>query len=397
MEHEGAKQLALAARRLTTTFESIREGVRHAGERGRETQDALLAFLNQHLPKRFQAASGFILAPPETMSGHEDVIIYDQQEAYVFAPAETTLVVPNDYVAAVIEVKSTLDKRELEDAAAKISAAKGLAKAPELPTDYADPNSRIQLTGTRGIVFAYSAATSLESLYANLREINATTDSDQWIDEIVVLGVGSISYRVTFPISRATTEFGGKTSGAAQLFPVFVSPAIQSSPDFVLATFMQRLGGHLSHYRRRPAPRGDLLMPLGLTSKLVGTYWYDTKGKLHELPLPSNEGEKVPPLPAERIVFTNVDGAVQGQVEWLPWADGHVYAFRLGTMPIAKHVLETVMLHYRDLRVHTLEVAPGILMTSLLPGAQPIGFHRAFELLNTPQIPYKAMFIDLRA
>src|ERR1044072_6498889 len=46
---EGARRLASAAKRLRASFDSIREGVRHRGERGRETQDSLIEFLNTHL------------------------------------------------------------------------------------------------------------------------------------------------------------------------------------------------------------------------------------------------------------------------------------------------------------------------------------------------------------
>src|SRR5262245_34910099 len=110
---KAAELIAASAKRLRADFDAIR-AIPHAGERGRETQDALIALLNKHLPKRFAASSGFAIDPhANTVSPHLDVIVYDQLDALTFAPADGTLMIPNDNVAAVIEVKSTLTKKEL--------------------------------------------------------------------------------------------------------------------------------------------------------------------------------------------------------------------------------------------------------------------------------------------
>ena len=76
----GADMLAAAAGRLRADFDSIRM-LPHKGERGRETQDALIEFLQRHLPKRFTAQSGYVIDRDGTVSRHMDVIVYDQLDA----------------------------------------------------------------------------------------------------------------------------------------------------------------------------------------------------------------------------------------------------------------------------------------------------------------------------
>lgn len=254
----------------------------------------MITFLNRHLPKRFRAASGFILDSADTLSGHEDVIIYDQQDALVFSPSDDSLIVPNDNVAAVVEVKSTLSKAELTDAAEKIARAKRLVKLPELPTDFAQPNSRIQLTGTRGIVFAYTSLTSLESLWANLRELNTSTDSDSRVDEVVVLDRGSLTYSSQLPVSHAQGHYGGKTSQGAVIFPIYVVPMLYDSPEAALPGFMARLGVHLSYYRRRVGLAVDRLLSADVSAKSIGGYWFSTTGKLVEVPLSQVHADNTP-------------------------------------------------------------------------------------------------------
>lgn len=394
---EGARLLASAAKRLRASFDSIREGVRHRGERGRETQDSLIEFLNTHLPKRFRAASGYILdTQNNSISGHVDVMIYDQQDAYVFAPAESSLIVPNDNVAAVIEVKSSLSKAELEDAATKIGAAKALAKLPERPTDFALPNSAIQLISTRGILFAYSSTTSLDATWSNLKELNATTDSDLWIDEVVILDRGTLAYSMQFPVSHATVHYGGKSRDGELHFPLYVIPKIEETADAVLPTFMARLSMHLIHYRRRPAVAMDALLPANLRPRIVGGYWFDTQGKLSEVPQSQIRTDGSPPTkPQQRIVFFDAEDQLVGQIEWLKWSDGHVLAFRVARLPMRELVINTAVMAYKS-KVHVLEVQRDLLMTSLLPGAEPPDFARVFELLSAPNVPLRAELFDWR-
>jgi hypothetical protein len=51
-----------AARKLRASFEEL-ANVPHRGEKGSQAEEIVRRFLNEHLPRRFAAAGGFILAP----------------------------------------------------------------------------------------------------------------------------------------------------------------------------------------------------------------------------------------------------------------------------------------------------------------------------------------------
>lgn len=119
-----------AGNHLRHEFESIKNSNPHYAERGAEAEIILANFLNSHLPKRFAAGSGIVIDHQNNFSSQTDVIIYDAINSPVYRKGERVLILPNDNVASVIEVKSSLCKSQLEDAAQKIASVKKLTKAP---------------------------------------------------------------------------------------------------------------------------------------------------------------------------------------------------------------------------------------------------------------------------
>lgn len=87
-------------------------------------------FLNHHLPQRFRATSGIIIDKANALSPQTDVIVYDALTSPVYRYSEEMLMLPLDTVAAVIEVKSRLNKKEIEDGYEKIAECKRHKKTP---------------------------------------------------------------------------------------------------------------------------------------------------------------------------------------------------------------------------------------------------------------------------
>ena len=58
------------------------------------------------------------------MSGHEDVLIYDALSSPVYRYTEENQIISADAIASVVEVKSVLNKKELENGFEKISQVK---------------------------------------------------------------------------------------------------------------------------------------------------------------------------------------------------------------------------------------------------------------------------------
>jgi len=122
--------------------------VPHRGQAGGEGEAIVRHFLNDHLPGRYRATGGFIIDKRDGMSGHVDVIVYDALNCPVYRTSSEGMVVPNDNVAAVVEVKFQLTTTTLDEALDKIHEVKNLAKTP-----LADAHPPGQIIGTQGVIF----------------------------------------------------------------------------------------------------------------------------------------------------------------------------------------------------------------------------------------------------
>lgn len=160
-----------ASRRLRSEFDEIRNNVPHHGEAGGEGETILRNFLDSHLPGRFRTASGFIIDKTDVITGHTDVIIYDALNCPVYRTSERGMIIPNDNVAAVCEVKFNLTTTLLDSALDKIHEAKYLVKTPlQLQHQQGD---QIE---TYGMIFAFECNLSFETIvnrwHAKLTEQN---------------------------------------------------------------------------------------------------------------------------------------------------------------------------------------------------------------------------------
>lgn len=177
---------AQAAEKLRVEFQGLRS-VPHSGLKGQEGEGIVRKFLNDHLPKRFAVGSGFIIDKNDHVSRQADLVVYDALNCPLYRVSDHASIIPNDHVAALIEVKSRLDKKDLEDAAKKIFEAKSLEKT--LPP--ATP-ALVQFE-TIGIVFAFDSPLNLETVADHYREIIVEQGGlRRHIDFIFVLGKGMI-------------------------------------------------------------------------------------------------------------------------------------------------------------------------------------------------------------
>ncbi len=175
-----------AARKLRADFQELKL-VPHSGVRGGEAEDLVKMFLKQHLPKRFDVGSGFILDPYNNVSKQTDVIIYDAANCPVYRASDEAGIFPSVNVAAVVEVKSQLTKDELISACANIRATKQLAKA-QLPD-----NAFLTTSQTLGCLFAFGSAITLNKVSEHYFEILHDYGIGHHIDIILVLDEGTIT------------------------------------------------------------------------------------------------------------------------------------------------------------------------------------------------------------
>lgn len=325
--------ISQTGKHLRNEFENIKNSNPHFAERGAEAEIILQDFLNSHLPQRFAAASGIIIDHQNSISSQTDVIIYDAINSPIYRKGERVLILPNDNVASAIEVKSSLSKKELQDAAEKIASVKKLRKTPITNVDQPVTFSSLITTRTLGVVFAYDSKTSLETLAENLCEINVGIPSDHWIDLVVVLDKGIIGYMLQFPFSQNLPGwFAGAATKDFPVFPIYIHLVKEDLAELTLNRFFVNLTAHLTFYRKRAAiPFDSIMGKQKFQCMTLQGYQYNLKRKL----VPAEEAHREGKLLKSLIKFnlyTTKDGKFVGQIAWMPWQDGAAlsYSGRIG-------------------------------------------------------------------
>jgi hypothetical protein len=237
-----------AAKRLRMEFEDARN-IPHSGERGKEGEEILKNFLNKHLPKRFLAGSGFIIDNEDNVSKQTDVIIDDGMNCPVYKSGEASLILPNDNVACVIEVKSKINKTNLGDAFENITKAKRLRKTPFNPT-----TDDLVITETLGIIFAFECETAPETIAENFHELFLATSWDEWQynpNLVTILDKGIITTASQLPGSLQPSP--AMIYGIPDYVPPDTKLHIVYLPELetTLDHFLRFLLAHLSFFRHR--------------------------------------------------------------------------------------------------------------------------------------------------
>lgn len=178
--------LSQAAKKLRQDFDELLT-VPHSALKGHEAEKLVRKFLADHLPKRFGVGSGFIIDQRDEISKQTDVVIYDAFNCPTYRVSDDAAIFPSDNVAAVIEVKSRLDKKELEDAFKNIQQTKALSKTtpPDVPF--------YVKSQTLGCLFAFDSAISMDKVAEHYTSLIRKHGIGHHIDIIVVLDKGIIT------------------------------------------------------------------------------------------------------------------------------------------------------------------------------------------------------------
>jgi hypothetical protein len=329
-----AELFRAAGARLRVEFQSARESSFHAGQTGGEVEEILRKFLNEHLPQRFRATAAFLIDSENAVSKQCDVAIYDALGSPVLRSSPIQQILPIDHVAAVVEVKSSLNKAELTDAYDKIASVKRLKKTQITSTDQFATGSTLVTVGTMGIVFAFNSGTSLETLADNAKELNARYgDSRLWPDLICVLDKGCITYMAQF--AQGSLGIGMAMTPCEESFAIPAAYQILSvlrDEGLTLNRFMTLLLSQVTFFPHRASSlRFDQLLegaPKEFTT--IQGYMYDTNRQRKVVP-PERIDKKSPPA-AEFVIKEN-DKTI-GQIAYFTWQDGG-YVLGRGLPPLA--------------------------------------------------------------
>lgn len=232
---------------MRAAFEDARNNVPHRGEAGGEGEQIVQRFLTQHLPKRYSVGSGFVIDREDTISSHTDVIVYDAYNCPVYRTSERGMIVPNDNVACVVEVKFQLTTTTLDSAIAKLHELRNLAKTPFPPS----PNDELQgLKETYGVIFAFASDLKPETIMnrwqAQLNELNPLHRS---LSTIVILDKGVFTTFIRVPgLGPAPAIIHGPSqhTPGTRLGVMYFDAG-----EMALDVFTRLLLGHLTFFRHR--------------------------------------------------------------------------------------------------------------------------------------------------
>lgn len=116
------------ANKLLTDFDQIQGQIEHAGERGKQREAAVTAFLAKYLPKKYALGTGHVIDQKGDVSKQCDIVIYDAFNCPLLLVEEGYRIFPPEAVFGVIEVKSVFDAATTSESVQAIQSVKRLER-----------------------------------------------------------------------------------------------------------------------------------------------------------------------------------------------------------------------------------------------------------------------------
>lgn len=180
--------------RVLEAKSSALEVIHHAGDRGMEREDILEQFLAPLLPQQFGIGRGEIRAANGKWSKQEDLIIYDRMTCPRLFVGTRSQIFPVESVAAVIEVKTSLGTKEIQEASTNISKVRSLVKTGSATHIRPGAISFGPPTPIFGAVFTFKLGVSRDTFRKRWDEAQSVLPTGQRINLTCVLGDIIISH-----------------------------------------------------------------------------------------------------------------------------------------------------------------------------------------------------------
>lgn len=191
-------------KKMLIDFDEISSEIEHRGSKGKVRENEIIKeFLTKYCPSNIGLCDGEIVSTDDQISPQTDVVLYEKNTTPALLTKEGYQVFPIECVYGVVEVKSFLDKAQLQDSFEKIKKIKQMPKLA-----YEAQRGPIVLSTslydrewthfpTLGFVIAFDSL-DLKTIKAHYMEFIAGHPSEQQIDSIWVLKKGMlINYNST--------------------------------------------------------------------------------------------------------------------------------------------------------------------------------------------------------
>jgi len=98
--------------------------IEHGPTAGAATERHWIALFERYLPKRYKASSAFVIDSRGNRSRQIDLAVYDHFYSPLLFPQESAVHIPAESVYAVFEVKPSMSRALVRDAAAKVASVR---------------------------------------------------------------------------------------------------------------------------------------------------------------------------------------------------------------------------------------------------------------------------------
>lgn len=115
---------------------TARKAFAHPGTKGDASEHVWLEMLQNYLPRRYQAATAFVVDSKGQFSDQIDVVIFDRQYSPFIFKFEGKMIVPAESVYAVFEAKQVINAEQVKYAQEKAQSVRRLTRT-SLPIPHA--------------------------------------------------------------------------------------------------------------------------------------------------------------------------------------------------------------------------------------------------------------------
>jgi hypothetical protein len=106
--------------RLQAEVLSFNQLVNHRGEQGRENEQSLSRILERLIPQKYGVGTGLVIDRNGEYSRQMDIVVYDNSDEPTLMAQTNQVLFPIENVMLCIEVKTTIDKDEIDNAYEKM-------------------------------------------------------------------------------------------------------------------------------------------------------------------------------------------------------------------------------------------------------------------------------------
>ena len=168
--------------------------IEHGPTAGAATERHWIALLERYLPKRYRASSAFVIDSRGNRSRQIDIAIYDQFYSPLLFPQESAVHIPAESVYAVFEVKPSMSRSLVRDAAAKVASVRALHRTSATLISAGKRHSAIRPHRILGGLLAATSVWGEATFAANIARCVVGHKAQERLDLVCCLEHGTLEY-----------------------------------------------------------------------------------------------------------------------------------------------------------------------------------------------------------